>query len=133
MMQIKKLQLLVLFLFGEFVARAQKPLTLEDAILTGLENNFDIRITKEEYNISSLNNKQGTAGRWPSITLGANSINRYDNTPFFDTTVTSYKRTDIYSNKLTPYVNVSWLIFDGMRVNISKQKLDLLESFSAGF
>lgn len=122
-----------LLLISAFGLSGQQFLTLDDAILKGLNNNFDIRITKEEYNISSLNNKQGTAGRWPSITLGANSINRYDNTPFFDTTVTSYRRVDAYSNQLTPYVNVRWVIFDGLRVNISKQKLDLLENFSAGF
>ena len=132
-MQVNKIQLLILFLFGAFLGNAQEPMTLDDAILKGLQNNFDIRIAKEDYNIASLNNKQGTAGRWPSITLGANSINRYDNTPFFDTTVISYKRTDIYSNQLTPFVNVRWVVFDGFRVNISKQKLDLLVNFSAGF
>ena len=125
--------LIVLLVISSSVLYAQQPLTLDDAILKGLDNNFQIRITNQEYNIAKLNNKQGTAGRWPSITLGANSINRYDNTPFFDTTVTSYKRTDIYSNQITPYVNVRWLLFDGFSVNISKQKLDLLENFSAGY
>ncbi len=130
---LNNLLLGIAILISGFGINAQQLLKLDDAILKGLDNNFDIRISKEEYNISSLNNKQGTAGRWPSITLGANSINRYDNTPFFDTTITSYKRTDIFTNQLTPYVNVRWLIFDGLRVNISKQKLDLLETFSAGY
>ena len=125
--------LIVLLVISGSTVNAQQPLTLEDAILKGLDNNFQIRITNQEYNIAKLNNKQGTAGRWPSITLGANSINRYDNTPFFDTTVSSYKRTDIFSNQITPYVNVRWLLFDGFSVNISKQKLDLLENFSAGY
>jgi len=123
----------LLIIVSAHLVNAQQSLSLDDAILKGLDNNFQIRITKQEYNIAKLNNKQGTVGRWPSITLGANSINRYDNTPFFDTTVLSYKRTDIYSNQITPYVNVRWLLFDGFSVNISKQKLDLLENFSAGY
>jgi len=123
----------LLIIISAHLVNAQQSLSLDDAILKGLDNNFQIRITKQEYNIAKLNNKQGTAGRWPSITLGANSINRYDNTPFFDTTVTSYKRTDIFSNQITPYVNVRWLLFDGFSVNINKQKLDLLENFSAGY
>ncbi len=122
-----------LIIVSAHLVNAQQSLSLDDAILKGLDNNFQIRITKQEYNIAKLNNKQGTVGRWPSITLGANSINRYDNTPFFETTVLSYKRTDIYSNQITPYVNVRWLLFDGFSVNISKQKLDLLENFSAGY
>lgn len=122
-----------LFLLSGTVSIAQDFLTLDEAILKGLKNNFDIRITKEEYSISSLNNKQGTAGRWPGITLGANNVNRYDNQPFFDSTVTSYRRSDGYVDNITPYVNVRWVVFDGFRVNISKEKLDLLENFSAGY
>ena len=66
----------LLLLFHGFNLKAQQPLTLEDAILKGLENNFQIRISEQEYNISRLNNTQGAAGRWPSINVGINSINR---------------------------------------------------------
>ncbi len=123
----------LLIVVSAHLVNAQQPLALDDAIIKGLDNNFQIRITNQEYNIAKLNNKQGTVGRWPSITLGANSINRYDNTPFFDTTVLSYKRTDIYSNQITPYVNLRWLLFDGFAVTMNKQKLDMLEQYSAGF
>ncbi|MFH1296278.1 MAG: hypothetical protein ABIJ04_03280 [Bacteroidota bacterium] len=55
------------------------------------------------------------------------SVNRYDNTPSFDTTSFSYVRGDQYTNSLTPYVNVRWLLFDGLSVTMNKQKLALLE------
>ncbi len=111
----------------------QEPLTLEDAILKGLENNFQIRISEQEYNIARLNNTQGAAGRWPSINIGVNSLNRYDNTPSYDTASLSYIRGDQYTNSLTPYVELRWLLFDGFFVNINKQKLDLLEQYSQGY
>jgi len=125
--------LIVLLVISRSVLYAQQPLTLEDAILKGLDNNFQIRITNQEYNIAKLNNKQGTAGRWPSINIGVNSINRYDNTPSLDTSSMSYVRGDQYTNSLNPYVELRWLLFDGFSVTMNKQKLDLLEQFSSGY
>ena len=116
-----------------FHSHSQTTLTLDSAILIGLENNFQIRISHEQYNIAELNNKWGTVGRFPSINLGVSSINRYDNTPVFDTSAFEYDRGDQYSNSLTPNINMQWLLFDGLSVNMNKQKLDLLESYSYGY
>jgi outer membrane protein TolC len=132
MKELKILLFLMLILQSTFVV-GQEPLTLEDAILKGLENNFQIRISEQEYNIARLNNTQGAAGRWPSINIGVNSLNRYDNTPNYDTSSMSYIRGDQYTNSLTPNVELRWLLFDGFFVNINKQKLDLLEQYSQGF
>jgi len=112
---------------------SQSELSLDNAILIGLENNFQIRIAKEQYNMAELNNKWGTVGRFPSIGLGVSSINRYDNTPVFDTSAFEYNRGDQYTNSLTPNVNLRWLLFDGLSVNMSKQKLDMLEKYSLGY
>jgi len=113
--------------------QAQQPLTLAGAIAKGLENNFEILISKENYNIAALTNSQGTVGRWPSITAGLSNINRYDNTPVLDSTTFTFNREGQYSNSLTPYVNLQWLLFDGLSVTMNKQKLDLLEDYSAGY
>lgn len=132
MKELKKSLFLIVILLGTSI-HAQEALTLEDAILKGLENNFQIRISEQEYNIAKLNNTRGAAGRWPSINVGINSINRYDNTPSFDTSSMSYIRGDQYTNSLTPNVELRWLLFDGFFVSMNKQKLDLLEQYSLGF
>jgi len=124
---------ILFFLFLVSGIYAQQPITLDEAILKGLENNFQIRIAKQQYNIAGLNNKWGTVGRFPSINLGVQSINRYDNTPVFDTASFEYIRGDQYTNSLTPYANLQWLLFDGLSVSINKQKLDLLENYSLGY
>jgi len=77
--------------------QSQTTLSLDSAIIIGLENNFQIRIVKEQYNIAELNNKWGTVGRFPSINLGVSSINRYDNTPAFDSTSFEFDRSGQYS------------------------------------
>ena len=107
---LKTISILAIILFG-FNGHSQTTLTLDSAIIVGLENNFQIRITAEQYNMAELNNRWGTVGRFPSINLGVNSINRYDNTPRFDTMAFEYGRGDQYSNALTPYVNLQWLLW----------------------
>jgi len=42
------------------------------------------------------------------------------------------ERNELYTNRLSPYVNVNWLLFNGFSVKINKEKLDLLENYSAG-
>ncbi len=136
----KKFQLYFTFLFTIWLtiflcleSQAQQALNLDDAIVKGLENNFQIRIAQEQYSIAELNNKWGTVGRFPSINLGVNSINRYDNTPVFDTAAFEYGRGDQYTNSLKPYANLQWLLFDGLSVSMNKRKLELLEAYSMGY
>jgi len=137
MMKIRKRNLqhfltILITIFG-FAGLAQQPLTLDDAILKGLENNFRIRIAQEQYNIAELNNNWGTVGRFPSVSLGVQSVNRYDNTPSFDTATYTYNRSGLYSNSLAPYANLQWLLFDGLSVSMNKQKLAYLEEYSMGY
>ena len=130
---LKRSLLLVILVPCVLAVIGQEPLTLDEAILRGLQNNFDIRISKEDYNIAKLTNSQGTVGRWPSFDIGVNSINRFGNSPVFNPQSGGFGRADQYFNTLTPYVEMRWLLFDGLSVTMNKQKLDLLEQFSYGF
>lgn len=133
MNQLKRSLFLVFFVQCILFVSGQEPLGLDDAILRGLKNNFDIRISKEDYNIAQLTNNPGTVGRWPSINIGLASINRYDNTPVFDTASLDFNRADLYTNTLRPYVELRWLLFDGLSVTMNKQKLELLEQYTYGY
>jgi outer membrane protein len=50
---------------------AQDSLSIERAILIGLENNFQIQISNKEAAIAANNNSWGQAGAYPSINLNA--------------------------------------------------------------
>lgn len=108
---------------------AQQPLTLESAILKGLENNFQVRIFEEYYKSAELANSWGTVGRYPSVSIGLSSINRFDNTP---SKQDPDERSDMYTNQLAPFVNVNWILFNGFSVKMNKDKLELLERYSSG-
>ena len=57
---------LLLFLAVPFVhPSAQDTLSLDEALVTALENNFSISLARNEQKISSINNTPGNAGMLP--------------------------------------------------------------------
>lgn len=113
-------------------ARGQEALSLSlsDAISIGLEQNYQIMISDQELRIAQLNNTPGAAGRYPSIdfrTVQGNSFNNSENRTNPD------DRDKLFTNFVTPSLTLNWTIFDGFRVNITKENLEALENLSEGF
>ena len=65
-------KIVFLFIIG-FSAQAQDLLTLEDAVKIALENNYDIKIAKNNSKIDATNNNLANAGMLPA--LNANFVN----------------------------------------------------------
>lgn len=107
----------------------QDTLSLNAAILRGLQNNFQVQIFEERVEISKLNNAWGTVGRFPSVGLGLVNRNQYVDQPNPGNPTTSL---NWYSSGVAPSVNVNWLLFGGFGVKMNKDKLELLESLSMG-
>jgi len=103
-------------------------LSLIEAVKKGLENNFGIRISEKDLDVAKNNNSWGKAGLLPTVSVGANQANRYDNS------ANQYTdgRDDVYMNSLTPYLNLRMNLFNGFFVKISKQNLEHLQSLSEG-
>ncbi len=97
-------------------------LTLSDALSGALDNNYGIRVSEYETEIAAINNHWGNAGRYPTVFFNASSSTGIDvNDP--DKTV---------SNRVVGGLGARWTIFDGFRVNITKDKLEQLEDLSQG-
>ncbi|MCU4177338.1 TolC family protein [Carboxylicivirga sp. N1Y90] len=101
---------------------AQKAMTLNEAILQGLMNNFEIQIGQKNNEISRVQNTWGNAGRWPSVNLQA-GMNNSLNDRFGTTNETGW---------FSAGVAVNWVLFDGFAVRIRKHRLDDLEKMSDG-
>lgn len=95
-------------------------LTLSSALEKALENNYGIIISESQDQIASLNNNWGTAGRYPTISLSATSSNSMD-------LLNNSNRSQVYGG-----VGVDWTLFDGYRVNITKNQLEKLEKLAEG-
>ncbi|MBP6584330.1 MAG: TolC family protein, partial [Flavobacterium sp.] len=65
---MKNFKYIVIFLIGlPLFAVGQTVLTLEEAIAITLENNFDLRIAKNEVKINEENVSLGNAGMLPRV------------------------------------------------------------------
>ena len=97
-------------------------LSLTDAIGKTLERNYGIMVSKAETEIAGINNSWGRAGRYPTIgaDLSANQS--------FGLSSDGVSA----SQRFSPGVSLRWLLFDGFRVNMTKERLDLLEELSSG-
>lgn len=104
-------------------------LSLPDAINIALDNNYRIRISEQELKIAQNNNTQGAAGRYPSIDFYLSQSNTFNSSEFF---LQEPVRNEATSYDLTPSVELSWVLFDGFRVNITKENLETIEELTSG-
>ena len=126
----KNIWLMMILLFSLQSLFSKQQLSLQEAILIGLDNNYQIRICQNDVIVAENNNAWGMAGLFPSVTLGANQVNRFDNQPDFQVPDT---RGKFYTNNIAPYVNMRWNLFSAFNVRINKQKLELLEGLTEGY
>jgi outer membrane protein TolC len=105
------------FIFGILIllslANAQEILTLEEAINLALKNNYDIKISKNTFEIALNNYSLGNAGFLPTIDVSSGYTKSSNNTrqEYFDGR--SINRTGALSNSLNLGVTLNWTIFDG--------------------
>ncbi len=111
----------VFILFSSFQLVAQDmELSLSGAIEKALENNYGIIVSKSDIEIAEINNSWGTAGRYPTIGFDVTSSNSEE---LIDNTTT---------NRISGGVGINWTIFNGFKVNITKDKLEKLEEIAKG-
>lgn len=127
---MKKIALLLL-LTASFcrTGTAQEILSLADAIALALEQNYQISIAEKNADIAARNNDWAIAGKLPSLDalLGINNgFTNVNNPASFLPELTSVSTAAI------PSVEASMILFDGHRVQLTKQQLETLERIGEG-
>jgi outer membrane protein len=124
---MKKIIQVILILLCINSLRAQKVLTAQDAINIALKNNYDILVAQNDADMDKINNTAGNAGILPSVSLNASDnysiFNVYQKLADGTTSSSSGSKT----NSLNANVALSWTLFDGGKMFITKRKLDEYE------
>jgi len=116
-----------LLLLCVFEMNAQQTLTLEEAIKTALENNYEIKIAGNNVKISETNISAGNAGMLPKVTatvVDNNGIQNLSQTRA-DGTVNSLDNAK--NNSLNYGVGLDWTIFDGFGMFAKHDQLKALK------
>ncbi len=110
-----------------FQLQAQEVLKLEDAVKIALENNYDIKIAKNNLKIDETNSTAGNAGMFPTLSATVTNNNSILNTT--QTQASGDKRTldNAINMNLTYGVGLDWTIFDGMRMFARREQLKVLQ------
>ncbi len=118
--KIKYIIALLLIVFSTGLIAQENDLSISKAIEKTLKNNYGIIISKSDVEIAKINNNWGTAGRLPTIGFNATSANNQE----------LLNKTK--SNIISGGIGLNWTIFNGFRVNLTKDKLAKLESLAKG-
>jgi len=118
---------LILFLFCIAKSNAQEILTIEDAMKIALENNFEIKIAKNNSKISETNTTIGNAGMLPTATASVVDNNSIQNSSQTRQDGTTTSLNNAKNNSLNYGVSLGWTIFDGMKMFAKLDQLKELQ------
>ncbi len=120
---------LILIFFCIINANAQDILTIEDALSTALQNNYEIKIASNNLDIDKTNVAQGNAGMLPTVKATIVDNNRIQNTTQTLASGVTNSLKNAKNNSLNYGVGLDWTIFDGMKMFAKYDQLKELQKF----
>ncbi len=134
-----------------FSVKSQDLLTLEDVIKITVENNFDIKIAKNNIQVAKNNNNigligggqstggtvsGGTTGMLPQISIASGSpanplgVGQTVTTLKYSTPAADINKQGLTSYNYAPSIVGTWYFFDGLKMFVTKKKLNRAEELS---
>lgn len=116
-------KLFFLFSFYSVTVSAQNILTVQQAIATALDNNYSIRLLRNDSSTYALDNSYAKAAFLPRI--NANTSLQFNNNNQKQTFQDGSKRESdgVKSNNISSSLQLNWTLFDGFKIFATKEKL----------
>ena len=105
-------------------AGAQRVLTLEEAVATALQNNYDIRIAKNDSLVAAIDYSYRNAAFYPRLNATTGVV--WNNNNQRQTLADGTKRNSngLKSNNINAALNLNWVLFDGLKMFITYDKAE---------
>lgn len=102
-------------------------LTLNEAVATALDQNFDIRISAVQLEQAKANNTIGNAGMLPVLSATGGLNGNITDAHIELATGDVQNRKGARSQTLSGAVQLDWILFDGLRMFTTKKRLEELQ------
>ena len=125
---MKQILLLILTVFAVLPLRAQYEYTLKQCLEEGLLNNYSLRISRNEEQISKNNATLGNAGYLPTVDFTAGytgDLNSSDSKLRADGSTASER--NVLDHTLDAGIDLNWTLFDGFNISTTYKQLQELE------
>ena len=118
---MKRFSFLILILSPLLANSQAKILSLEEAIATALQNNYDIRLSKNDSAVAALDYSYRNTIFYPRLngTIGDTRTTNIQNQNFSNGTT---KEGRVKTNNIASSVSLSWTLFDGMKMFATREK-----------
>ncbi len=104
---------IILLAFLCTTVHAQKAITVDDAISIALKNNFDILVSRNDADITKVNNTAGNAGMLPTVAITGTGNYGLNNTTQKLSSGTENNYNSVSTTALSAGAQLNWNLFDG--------------------
>jgi len=113
----------ILFLLSISVSFAQEKLSKEAAVNLALENNYGIKIAKNNVKIAENNASMYNSGYFPKVSISAGAIYNNATTDFISQTGVESEIIDAESKIYNASIGLNYTLFDGLGRSYNYKKL----------
>jgi len=124
---MKKILFIIAVILGAN-ARAQQPLSVNDAINIAMKSNFDILIARNSADMDRINNTKSNAGMLPTVSLNGSSTYSYNNVYQKTSSGSINKYPTQSTTNIGADAELSWTLYDGGKMFITKNKLTEIQA-----
>jgi outer membrane protein len=128
---MRRLLMLFLLLPVWSLSFSQQVLSLEEAIATALKNNYDILLVRNDSSVYGADNELAWGAFLPQLNGTVNKVWNQNNQRQQLADGSKRALDNAKSSNLTGSLSMNWVIFDGLRMFATKEKLNQLEKLGA--
>lgn len=123
-MKLKVFTVIIFLFTGIWIQAQERALTLNEAIATALENNYDIRLTRSDSLLAALDNAYANYALLPRLNATGGMLFNSNNQRQVLADGTKRESNGIRSNNVNASLNLNWTLFDGLRMFIARDRLN---------